>query len=297
MKVHLALAAGLLASVGFAQTSESGRAGIVIRPGDTIGVSVFNAPDLSRDVRVSTDGTVNLPLLGELPVANLSEAEAAHRIDGAFLERRVLLRPQTSVLIREFATRGVTIVGEVVHPDIYPVAGPRSLVDVLALAGGLTPRADPHITIKHANGTIDEATIPLPEDNGAATLRNDIPVFAGDRIAVQRAGIVYVLGEVTRPGGYVMETNGTITVLQALAAANGITHIASGKALLIRPGASGPQTTPLLVRDILKGRKPDFALQANDVIYIPDSNARNFAINAPAIAGTLAGAAIYSVNR
>ncbi len=271
---------------------------ILIRPGDTIGITVFNAADLSRDVRVSEDGTVNLPLLGDFPVADLSEAEAAHQIDQAFLLHHVLLHPQTAVFIREFATKGVTIVGEVVRPNVYAIAGSRSLIDIIALAGGLTPRADTRITIERRNGTIDQAIIPLPLDNGVLTLRNDTPVYAGDRIVVQRAGMIYVLGEVSRPGGYVMEQNGNITVLQAIAAANGTTRVAgSNSAVLIHRTPSGYTTGKLLLKDISRGKRPDFALQANDVIYIPESTLRNFVVNAPEILGSLAGAAIYSVNK
>ena len=285
-------------SMAPALTAGSRSAQILIRPGDTIGITVFNAADLSRDVRVSEDGTVNLPLLGDFPVADLSESEAAHRIDQEFVLHHVLLHPQTSVFIREFATKGVTIVGEVVHPSVYTIAGSRSLIDIIALAGGLTPRADTRITIERRNGTIDQAVIPLPFDNGLATLHNDTPIYAGDRIVVQRAGMIYVLGEVSRPGGYIMEQNGSITVLQALAAANGTTRVAgSNSAVLIHRTPGGYTTNALFLKDITKGKKPDFALQANDVIYIPESMLRNFAVNAPEILGTLAGAAIYSVNR
>ncbi len=270
---------------------------ITILPGDILGVTLFEIPELSRDARVSEDGKVNLPLVGELPVAGLTEVEAAHRVDEAYLLGHFVLHPQASVIVREFASKGVSITGEVVKPNIYPVPGPRSLLDVIALAGGLTQAADTRIAIRRRDGTLDRALVFLPVDNGPLTLEHDTAVAPGDRIVVQRAGMVYVLGEVARPGGYLMQVNGKISVLQALAAAGGFTRIAGeNKSVVIeRRGGKGYSLQPLRLRDILKGKSGDFALEANDVIYVPSSEAKNFVVNAPQILGTLAGAAIYSL--
>ena len=285
--------AGAQPTAGGATASES----ITILPGDILGVTLFEIPELSRDARVSEDGKVNLPLVGELPVAGLTEAEAAHRVDEAYLVGHFVLQPQASVIVREFASKGVSITGEVVKPNIYPVPGPRSLLDIIALAGGLTPAADTRIGIRRRDGTLDRAMVSLPVDNGSLTLEHDTSVAPGDRIVVQRAGMVYVLGEVARPGGYIMQVNGKISVLEALAAAGGFTRIAGeNKSVVIeRRGGHGYSLQPLRLRDILKGKSGDFALEANDVIYIPSSEAKNFVVNAPQILGTLAGAAIYSL--
>ena len=301
------LSSRLIAQTGAASKSPSNQAGsesnggnsaIVIRPGDTVSITELNAPDLSRDVRVSADGRVYLPIIGDIPVGNLSEAEAAHSIDAAFLSARVLLHPQTSVLIREFASKGVTVLGEVAHPSIYPIAGARSLVDVLALAGGFTSMADARVTIKRGSGAAGELTVDVPVDNGKVDFNDDVPVYPGDQVVVQRAGMIYVLGEVTRPGGYSMQPNGMITVLQAVAAANGTTRVSGEKkVVIIRRAGSSYTTQPVNLRAMYKGKASDFALEPNDVIYVPDSNVRNLVVNAPAILGTLAGAAIYSVNR
>ena len=281
-----------------ASTPNGGNSAIVIRPGDTVSITELNAPDLSRDVRVSADGRIYLPIIGDIPVGNLSESEAAHSIDAAFLSAHVLLHPQTSVLIREFASKGVTVLGEVAHPNIYPIAGARSLVDVLALAGGFTSMANARVIIKRGSGAAGELTVDVPVDNGRMDLNNDVPVYPGDQVVVQRAGLVYVLGEVTRPGGYSMQPNGMITVLQAVAAANGTTRVSGEKkVVIIRRSASGYITQPVNLRAMYKGKASDFALEPNDVIYVPDSDLRNLVINAPAILGTLAGATIYSFNR
>ncbi len=241
---------------------------------------------------------INLPLLQNVPVAGLTEPEAAHRIDEAYVNGHFLLHPQSSIIIREFASKGVSIVGEIAHPNIYPVPGPRSLVDIIALAGGLTPAADTHVTIKRQDGSFAKATIILPVDNGVLTLQNDVSVSPGDRIVIERAKMVYILGEVTRPGAYIMQVNGTLTVLQAIAYAGGTTRVAGeNNTKLIRRSSSGYNTDNVPLHNMFKGRIADLSLQANDILYVPGSTARDFIVNAPAILGTLAGAAIYSVNR
>ncbi len=269
---------------------------IRISPGDTLDIRVYQIPEFSGAVRVSGDGRVRLAYLGDVPVAGLTESEAAHRIDEELLTRHLVLNPQTTVYIPAFSARGVTILGEVVHPGVYPLPSSRSLVDIVAVAGGLTPQADTHISIKRSDGFIKESLILLPPDNGKMMLADDISVGIGDRIVVQKAGLIYVLGDVTRPGGYMMQTNGKITVLEAVAAAGGTTHTAGEKkAVLIRRTEDGTAKAPLALYDILHGKKPDFYLSASDVIYVPNSMAKNFIVNAPEILGTLAGAAIYGV--
>ncbi len=269
---------------------------IRITPGDTLQIRVYEIPEFSGPVRVSGDGRVHLAYLGDVQVAGLTEGEAAHRIDEELLSHNLVLNPQTTVYIPTFSARGITILGEVVHPGVYPLPSSRSLVDIMAEAGGLTPQADTRISIKHKDGSIRDELILLPSDNGKLTLANDIPVGLGDRIVVQRAGLIYVLGDVTKPGGFIMQTNGTITVLEALAAAGGPTRTAGeNKAVLIQRGLDGTTSAPLSLNDILRGKKPDFFLRAGDVIYVPTSNEKNFVVHAPEILGTLAGAAIYAV--
>jgi polysaccharide biosynthesis/export protein len=272
--------------------------GVLIRSGDTVAVTVFDAPELSVNVRVSGDGTVKLPLLPDVKIAGLSEASAARIIDTEYISRGFLLRPATSVLIHDFAVKGVSILGEVTRPGIYPIAGARSIVDVIALAGGLTVAADTRLIIRRTSGLVEVVTISLPLDDGAKTLGNDVEIFPGDRVVAQRAGTVYVLGDVGRPGGYVMQHNGMLTVLQAVAWASGTTRTSGeNSAVLIRRSGETYTTSHLALRDMYKGKIADITLKPDDVIYVPSSNLRNFVVSAPQILGSLAGAAIYSVNR
>ena len=272
-------------------------AGIILRPGDTILVTIFDTPELSTETRVATDGSINLPLINSLSVAGLSEAEAGRRIDSAYLHAKILLHPQTSVLIRSFAAKGVAITGEVVHPGLYPVAGQRSLLDIIAEAGGLTSSADTRVDIQRANGTL-EHVIRLPVDDSPLALSNDVSVFPGDHVICRRSGTIFVLGEVARPGGYLMQYDGVITLLQAIAQASGTTKTANENgAILLRRRGDSYTMQHIEIGKIYKGKLPDFNLEPRDVVYVPNSLARNFIVHAPEILGTLAGAAIYSVNR
>jgi polysaccharide export outer membrane protein len=268
---------------------------IMMAAGDLIDVTVFDTPELSREVRISGNGTVSLPLLGDVPVAGKNEAQAARDINEAYLRGGYVRRPQTSVIIREFASKGVSVLGEVAHPGVYPVPGPRSVVDVIALAGGFTPLAETTVTVRRAHDKT-ETTISLPVDDAAKSLDADAEIFPGDRIIVQRASLVYVLGDVGRPGGYLMQHNGTITVLQAVAQASGTGRVSGeDRAVLLRRKGSGYTTTPIALRKMYKGKIPDMVMQPEDVLYVPSSNLRNFIVSAPSIAGSLAGAAIYSI--
>ncbi len=139
-------------------------------------------------------------------------------IAGELQKRNFLLQPQVNVLIEEYATQGVSVTGEVQHPGVYSVLGTRTLLDVISMAGGLTNTADTNITIRRRSGTEENVSVNLKNDDARTSLTNNVQVYPGDLVVVPRAGIVYVLGDVNRPGGFTMQNNGKITVLQALAA-------------------------------------------------------------------------------
>lgn len=266
-------------------------------PGDTIRISILNAPELSNSYHLESDGTVKLPLVGDVSLGGLTESEAARVVDKAYQDANIVLRPQATVFISDFSLNGVSVVGEVGKPGNYRITGSRTLVDIIAEAGGLSVAADTHITIQRANGAVED-DVSMPLDNAATTLEDNVLVSAGDKVMVRRAGMVYVLGDVSKPGGYLMQHNGRITALQALAQANGTSRTSGeNKSVLVRHVGSSYDVRPLRIRDMSKGKAPDIDLVAGDVIYVPASNARNFVFNAPQILGSLAGAAIYSVNR
>ncbi|MGA2989019.1 MAG: SLBB domain-containing protein, partial [Candidatus Korobacteraceae bacterium] len=251
---------------------------VPIAAGDLLEISVFDAPELTQQVRVGADGKAQLALLGSTQLGGLTGQEAADLIANELRGRHFLLRPQVNVLIKEFASKGVSVTGEVQHPGVYPVLGPRTLLDVLSLAGGLTNYADGNkIIIKHRSGTQEIVTAKLNNGDAELSVANDVQVFPGDLVLVPRAGVVYIMGSVNRPGGFIMQDSGKATLLQALAQAGGTSSgAAANKSVLLRKSATGGYaTSKLRVGKISRGQDPDVELRPNDIVFVPSSRLKD----------------------
>lgn len=281
---------------GQASMAQETPAVLKIAPGDLLHISVFDVPEMTQEVRIGANGEAQLALIGNIELAGLTGAEAADAIAKELRDRKMLLRPQVNVLIKEFASQGVSIFGEVQHPGVYQVLGSRSLLDVISMAGGLTNVADTRITVKRRGGPEQTMTVKLKSDDPQTSLTNNIQIHPGDLIVVPRAGIVYVLGDVNRPGGFVMQDSGRITLLQALAQAGGASKNASlNKAVLMRKNVQGYVTSKLHVGKIEKGEAPDFELQANDILFVPNNRLKNTLSGTESVLSTLGSASIYAV--
>ena len=269
---------------------------VKIAPGDLLEITVFDVPELTQQVRVGADGKAQLALIGDTALAGLTEQEAAETIARELRERKFLLRPQVNVLVKEFASQGVSVNGEVQHPGVYQVLGPRTLLDVISMAGGLTNVADTRITVKHRGTTEQSITVKLKTDDARGSLDNDVQIYPGDLVLVPRAGIVYVLGEVNRPGGFVMQDSGKITLLQALTQAGGASRSASlNRAVLLRKDAQGYATNKLHVGRIARGQDPDLELQANDIVFVPNNRLKDVINGTQSVATSVGSASIYAV--
>jgi len=269
-----------------------------IGPGDEIEVNVFDEPDMEQTVRVNDLGDGTLNFIGSVHLAGLTTDQAEALIARKLTEGNYLLSPQVSVIIREYSTQGVSVLGEVKSPGVYPVLGGQSLLDVLAAAGGTTPLAGAEITIQRASDA-SSLTVLLSED-AHQSLSSNVRLYPGDKVIIPRAGLVYVLGDVGRPGGFVMENDGKMTLLQALAMAGGTTHTSNTNgSRLLRKRYSGYTDVRIELNKMLKGQKGDVQLQAEDILYVPGSAVKSvFARAAPAVlaasTGAL-GAAVYHV--
>lgn len=271
-------------------------AALKIAPGDLLHITVFDVPEMTQEVRIGANGQAQLALIGNIELAGLTGAEAADAVAKELRDRKMLLRPQVNVLIKEFASQGVSVFGEVQHPGVYQVLGSRSLLDVISMAGGLTNVADTRITVKRRGGSEQTRTVKLKSDDPQTSLTNNVQIHPGDLIVVPRAGIVYVLGDVTRPGGFVMQDSGRITLLQALAQAGGASKNASlNKAVLMRKSVQGYATTKLHVGKIEKGEAPDFELEANDILFVPNNRLKNTLSGTESVVSALGSASIYAV--
>jgi polysaccharide biosynthesis/export protein len=212
-----------------------------------------------------------------------------------------------SIFIEEFATQGITVFGEVNAPGIYPLMGPHHLYDVISAAGGLTLKAGRTVTLLHAGENRDPEVIGLTNinagDNSPAhgtehgtehgTDHGNVAVYPGDTVVVSKAGMVYVLGEVNKPGAFLMEDNTSISVLKATALAGGTTRLASLKgSMILRKSLSGTLQTRIPLDKIYRGKASDLQLRAEDIVFIPLSNVKNY--GAMGLQGAIQ-AAVYSV--
>jgi polysaccharide biosynthesis/export protein len=282
-----------------------------IGAGDLIHIDVFDVPELARDVRVGDTGDVSLPLIpGRIHAAGLTTFELEAKIENLLVENGLVTHPQVSVFIKEQLSQPVSVVGAVQHPMVMQVLRPTTVLEVLAAAGGIADDAGSVVLVTHGglnpeiqlpNAPAKPVTqpqnvapkgggqdSPLP-DGPTETVRLkdllvsgdptfNIPVYGGDVVSVPRSGIVYVIGAVTAPGGYVLENRGDkISVLKAIAMAHGTTSTAkSNSGLLVRqdPKTGAKQEIHVPVKKIIEQKIDDVPLQAGDILYVPDSTAK-----------------------
>ncbi len=269
---------------------------LLIGGGDLLKVSVLGVPESDQEVRVNEAGDISLNFVGSVHVAGLSTTAAQEAIRKKLIAGGFFTDPQVSVFSKEYATQGVSVLGEVQKPGVYPLLGSRRLFDVLSLAGGTSQQAGKVVSITHRDHPESPTSVSLSND-AAESAKNNVEVFAGDTVLVSRAGVVYVVGDVHRPSGVVMNNGSEMTVLQAIAMAEGTNATAAlSKAKLIRRTPTGPKETPMNLKDMLASRAPDVRLQAEDIIFVPNSAAKSATSRTlEAIVQTATGLVVYGL--
>jgi polysaccharide biosynthesis/export protein len=254
-------------SVGI-ETSPSFKLG----PGDLVEVGVYNVPELSTKARIGNSGDVYLPLIDYVHLADLTVEEAQTLVQKRLEDGGFVRSPHVTIFIDESASQGVTILGEVARPGIYPALGDRKLYDLISAAGGFAPAAGRRVSIiRHSQA--EPITVNLPR-NLAEDLQDNIEILPGDTITVPRAPIIYVVGDVGHPTGLLID-NGSLTVLQALALAGGTNHTAKmGGTCIIRKGPTGMTETRVPLKKMLEAKAPDITLQGDDILFVPLSGVR-----------------------
>jgi polysaccharide biosynthesis/export protein len=260
---------------------------LLIGAGDLLEVAVFGAPDYNNVVRVADSGEVSLPLLGPVKLGGMSTNQAERLLEKQFSERGLFTNPQVSVFVKEYATQGISVAGEVQKPGIYPLVGPRSVMDAISVAGGAKPTAGEMVTITHRSDPKHPVTVKLTTDGAT-------PIKPGDTVVLSKAGLVYVVGDVRLPGGFIVQSE-RITVLQALAMAQGANVTASlDHAKVIRREGDTPSEVPIRLKDILSSKAPDVVLKGDDILFVPRSGSKSAAMRSlEAIVQTATGLAIY----
>ncbi len=287
----------------------------LISPDDVLEVYVLDVPELSRQYEVSATGKVTLPLLAApLPAAGLTLEQFSQLVRQRLQAEGFVSDPRVSTSVRESRAHAVAITGAVHKPQMYRVLGRTTLLDVLSQAEGVAEDAGTVAIIRR--GDVAMAALQLRSAETAAPgprlvtvdlvrllqqgdAAANVDVYPGDRIIVPRAGIVYVVGAVNRPGGFPLKTGKqSITVLQALALAEDLkTTAVRDKAVIIHPDAQAGgerRQTPVDLKRLLAGKTRDPALAAEDILFVPDSSSRRvLKRSAEAVLQVATGLAIY----
>jgi len=263
----------------------------VLGPEDVIQVDVFDVKELSNLlVRVDNDGTIGLPLIGRVRASGLNSQELKKQLEAEW-GKSYLENPQVSVFVKEFHAQRVAVIGAVEEPGLYDLSSPRTLIDMLSMAGGLSKKmsgyAGRYIYVTRKGGFADllpaEGMRLLAPDklevetrrllySGDTSLNVEIKAF--DIVSVSKADIVYVAGSgVKKPAGFILEDRDKVTVLQALAMAEGFSNNAmKHSAFVIRTQPDGSRKRiPVDLGKVVKGQAPDIEMAANDMLYVPDS--------------------------
>jgi polysaccharide biosynthesis/export protein len=281
------------------------KGGYVLGTGDQVTVRVFGADDLpERPTEVGSDGKISLPMVGKVQAAGVSVRDI--EVDLTNRYKKFFKEPEITVTVTDYRSHPVTVVGAVNSPGIVQLRGPTRLMRVISQAGGLKPEAGDKVLITRRltetgnAATTGSAATASTNGAGVATESNasfylkeidllkildgtdpsaNLIVEANDLITVPRAKMVYVMGDVGRPGGYVLDGHTSkLTVLQAIALAGGVNKSAAyGSTKILRPatGSDTPRAeTQIDLKKILASKEPDIPLHADDILYVPNSLAK-----------------------
>jgi polysaccharide export outer membrane protein len=247
-----------------------------IGPGDLLDINEFHTPGFRSVARVSAAGTVTLPMVDEVNLQGLDERGAERKIEEELVTKGMLLHPHVSVFVLGQAGQDVSVLGEVARPGVYPYTLHHRLLDLISAASGLSQSAGRLVNVFHRN----EPQTPHPvvlDPGGTDTGSDHNPELQpGDTVQVSRAGLVYVIGDVVRPGGFPVDPAQGLTVVQALSLAWGPSqNAATGRALLIREQKGGRTLTRLNLGRMIHGQEPDQPVRDRDILFVPDSTAKN----------------------
>jgi polysaccharide export outer membrane protein len=277
------------------QPAAAQKESLLIGPGDLIQVDVLDTPEMEQQVRVTDEGNAPLAYVGNVKVGGMTPGAAAAAIQLLLISKNVMKHPQVTVRVQEYSTQDVSVLGQVRTPGAYPLTTPQPVLRVLSLAGGVTDLADREVTVKR-HGSSEQLTYALSNDP-QKMLTDMVMVNPGDIVMVPKAPIIYIMGDVGRPGGYSMSSNDThLTLLQAIARAGSANKTSKpSKVRLIRNTDHGEKEIPVRLDAMQKGKIPDIDLQPNDIIYVPFSWMKNIAMSGSQIAASTSSAAIYAV--
>src|SRR5438309_1264207 len=273
----------------------------IISPDDVLSINVYDAPDISGEYRVGPTGQLELPLLAEaVEAAGLTPAQLSRLLVKKYGEEEIFSNARVTVAVKQSRIHSITVAGAVKSPQIYPLFGKTTVLDVLSQAGGLSDDASNMALVTRGEVAIqalnqsgvctpsnspnsdvactEKVTIDLKRLMETGEPASNVELYPGDRVTVQRAGVVYVVGAVNRPGGFPLRSSEEeMTVLKALALAEDTKSTAQkSKAMIIRKNPqekNGREEIVVNLKNVLAGRAPDPHMQSNDILFVPDSSA------------------------
>lgn len=247
---------------------------------DLIFIAILESPELAREVRVTGDGTVKLPLLpSRIKIVGLTLAQAEALIARSYSEAGILNHPNVTVTLKELQSKPVTVMGAVRQPGVFQITGSINLVRAITQAGGITDEAGSVVQIVRGGKTDDGSSIEVKiSDLRSGVAEANVPIYAGDIVNVPPAGRMYVLGAVNKPGQLLLTGDQKeLTILRVLAMASDLTRFSkANKSVILRPNSATGQVDqiPVDIAKILKHKSQDMVVQPNDVLYIPESGSK-----------------------
>jgi polysaccharide export outer membrane protein len=272
--------------------TSSGNADYLLGPGDQIGLVVQGLENEynQKVFRIDASGDVTLPLVGRIRASGLSTAVLERELQVRL--KPVLKDPQVVVKIEAFGSQPVSVLGAVRNPGILQLQGRKTLFEVLSMAGGLQPDAGYMVQVSRSleNGNIPLSTVQT-DPTGKVRLASirlkdiinipkaaeNIEILPGDTVSVPKAGMVYIVGSVAKPGGYPLDENESLSALQVLSLAEGLqSTAAASKAMILRPVPGSPRRAeiPVNLSRLMAGKATDLPLHADDILFVPGSKAK-----------------------
>jgi polysaccharide export outer membrane protein len=268
--------------------AEQLRSTYVLGPEDQIAIRALEADEISdKPIRIDMSGNIRLPMVGRIHAAGLTLEQLEAQISARL--KTFLNEPEVAVSIVEFRSQPISVIGSVRSPGVHQLQGRKTLVEILSLAGGLAPDAGHSVKITRllewgriplpsaaddSSGQFSVAEVSLRGIMEAKSPEENILVRPHDVITVPRAEMVYVIGQVQRSGGFILNERENLSVLKALSLAGGLDRSASPKnARILRAssGASSRLEIPVDLKSVLAGQTSDVPLQPEDILFIPSS--------------------------
>jgi polysaccharide export outer membrane protein len=294
------IAAAIVGAFDTVKTAASDRvpSSYVLGPDDLISIRVLQAPELAdKPIRIDLNGYIDLPFVGRVRAAGTTVEILRSELEAKFAA--IIREPQVTINVDEFRSQPVSVIGAVNTPGVHQIRGKKSLVEVLSLAGGLRQDAGNMVVLTRRGewGRIPLASAVANPNNNYSVAQIEIKalmegkdpgvnilVQPDDVISVPRAEMIYVIGEVPRTGGYVLNERKSMSLLEVLSLAGGVNHgtasAENSKILRLTPDSDTRVEIAVNLNNVFKGKGEDIQLRPGDILFVPRSGMKTFSIRA-----------------